>query len=199
MPELEPITRREKYLNALSDETQEIPEPVTREEMFLKKAIESSGGGSSLPEVTSEDNGKVLGVVEGAWGKMDIPTELPTVTSSDEGKVLTVNSSGDWVAQTPSGGKITLICDLAGGGKYNLPNNMTQQDVKTMLDNGSEIEVKTIITTGMDRIFRRCYLNNNTYEFITMYYESNKFYVSYFTIENNDNTQIKPLSTNISN
>lgn len=32
------------------------------------------GGGSSLPSVTVSDNGKVLGVVEGAWAKMDAPS-----------------------------------------------------------------------------------------------------------------------------
>ena len=34
---------------------------------YLNKA--ESGGGSSLPAVTSEDNGDVLTVVEGAWDK----------------------------------------------------------------------------------------------------------------------------------
>lgn len=34
----------------------------------------SGGGGSSLPSVTSEDNGKVLGVVNGAWDKMAVPS-----------------------------------------------------------------------------------------------------------------------------
>ena len=33
-----------------------------------------SGGGSSLPSVTSEDNGDVLGVVNGAWDKMAAPS-----------------------------------------------------------------------------------------------------------------------------
>ena len=32
-------------------------------------AISGGGGGSDLPEVTSEDNGDVLTVVEGAWAK----------------------------------------------------------------------------------------------------------------------------------
>lgn len=31
------------------------------------------GSGSSLPTVTADDNGKVLGVVDGAWDKMDAP------------------------------------------------------------------------------------------------------------------------------
>lgn len=35
---------------------------------------------SGLPDVTASDNGKVLGVTNGAWGKMSVPTqeaELP--------------------------------------------------------------------------------------------------------------------------
>lgn len=37
-------------------------------------AKNGGGGGSDLPEVTSADNGKVLGVVEGSWNKMDAPS-----------------------------------------------------------------------------------------------------------------------------
>lgn len=37
-------------------------------------ARNSGGGGSDLSEVTAADNGKVLGVVEGSWNKMDAPS-----------------------------------------------------------------------------------------------------------------------------
>ena len=60
------------------------------------------GGGAGLPAVTADDNGKVLGVVEGAWGKMELPesgdSELPAVTGADNGKVLTV-VNGAWAAE----------------------------------------------------------------------------------------------------
>lgn len=49
-----------------------------------------------LPDVTSSDNGKVLGVVNGVWNKMAVPGGLPVVTPSDYDKILTVNSSGAW-------------------------------------------------------------------------------------------------------
>ena len=46
-------------------------EPVTRIEKLLSEIEENtrSGGGSSLPAVTSDDNGNVLTVVEGEWAK----------------------------------------------------------------------------------------------------------------------------------
>ncbi|GEM_PF-1672811 len=60
------------------------------------------GGGAGLPAVTGDDDGKVLGVVEGAWGKMELPesgdSELPEVTGADNGKVLTV-VNGAWAAE----------------------------------------------------------------------------------------------------
>lgn len=55
----------------------------------------SGGGGSSLPAVTSSDDGKVLTVVNGAWDKAAVPTELPSVASTDNGKFLEV-VAGQW-------------------------------------------------------------------------------------------------------
>lgn len=50
-----------------------IPEkPITRQERYLDAiAKKGGGGGSALPAVTSADNGKVLGVVDGAWAVED--------------------------------------------------------------------------------------------------------------------------------
>lgn len=61
--------------------------------------LPASGGGASLPSVTAADNGKVLGVVNGAWAVMEIPEELPSVSASDNGKVLKV-VDGDWAVGT---------------------------------------------------------------------------------------------------
>lgn len=58
------------------------------------------GGETELPEVTSDDNGKVLGVVEGAWNKVTPPEGLPAVTSDDNGKILKV-VNGEWAVVTP--------------------------------------------------------------------------------------------------
>lgn len=92
----DPITRREQYLNIAAGGTGSLPSsPITREEQYLAAIAEGGGGG--LPPVTSEDNGDVLGVVNGVWGKMAAPGGLPPVTSSDNGKVLAVED-GSWAA-----------------------------------------------------------------------------------------------------
>lgn len=47
-----------------------------------------------LPDVTSEDNGKVLKVTEGSWG-VGSDNSLPDVTSEDNGRLLQV-VNGSW-------------------------------------------------------------------------------------------------------
>ena len=42
------------------------------------------GGGSSLPSVTDSDNGKILGVVDGAWAKMPAPSGNINWTTTEQ-------------------------------------------------------------------------------------------------------------------
>lgn len=81
------------------------------------KPFTNAGGGSSLPEVSGSDNGKVLTVVSGAWDKAT-PASLPAVTSSDNGKVLTAYS-GQWTKANPKiGMKVERIGVQDWGNEY---------------------------------------------------------------------------------
>ena len=57
------------------------------------------GGGSSLPEVTTNNNGQVMTVVDGVWTAQTPASGLPDVTVDDNDKVLAV-SNGVWTIQT---------------------------------------------------------------------------------------------------
>lgn len=85
---MNPITRVEMFLNAAAGNEQALPDPVTREEVFLKAIVEAqSGGGGGLPSVSDADNGKVLTVVDGAWSPAD--------SGSSGGGVLVVHQNAD--------------------------------------------------------------------------------------------------------
>lgn len=82
-------TRIEKILRG-----EEIP-PIEDIDYFLKERLEDidrrideGGGGGGLPEITSEDEGKVLTVENGeaVWTES---TDIPTPSQLDDGKVLT--------------------------------------------------------------------------------------------------------------
>lgn len=81
---------------------------------------------ATLPPVTTADNGKVLGVVGGAWKAKDDETGdmLPHVTTSDNGKLLQV-VDGAWAAgksiddlYTEIDERIDKYIEEALGGEY---------------------------------------------------------------------------------
>lgn len=73
-------------------------------------AVEWSAVEDELPTVTSADKDKFLHTNDstGAVEWADAPSGMPAVTEQDAGKVATVNNSGVWVAQTPSGGRFVV-------------------------------------------------------------------------------------------
>lgn len=104
MSEIEPGTREEMYLAAISDQldgetvdTEHMIEPGSRKEAYLYDIAQKIGSTLELPAVTASDNGDVLTVKNGKWDKGEAPSGLPSVTSSDNGKSLRV-VSGDWAA-----------------------------------------------------------------------------------------------------
>ena len=89
--------------------------PINWNDIFRKKdgtlGTMEELGGSSLPEYSSSDAGKVLGVDdEGGLEWNDVPSELPEYSSSEAGKVLGVDNDGllEWndLPTPPTGTKI---------------------------------------------------------------------------------------------
>lgn len=87
MPEFEPRSRNEALLNAIRENTGGGTgsvdfEPRTRNEYLLNEIRKNTegGSGSGLPDVTAADNGKVLGVADGARGTVEQPLSLTAKT-----------------------------------------------------------------------------------------------------------------------
>lgn len=81
--------------------------PMSRIEKLL---LEGGGPGGKLPEVTSDDNGKILKVKDGAWDKGEDVSgdKLPQVSSQDNGKVLKV-VQGEWNIDEDEGDRLPVI------------------------------------------------------------------------------------------
>ena len=62
---MKPLTRKEFFMAKAAGQTVPDLEPITREEYFLNQIAENGGGGG-LPAITEDDEGKVLTVDEGA-------------------------------------------------------------------------------------------------------------------------------------
>jgi hypothetical protein len=117
---------------------------TTAEMLDAIEQIMNTGGG--LPEVTADDNGKVLSVVNGEWNKADAPAELPAVTSDDNGKVLAV-ANGAWGKADASGGNNDFVVTYTD-------NNVTVTADKTFAEIVAAIEA--------DKTVKAKYYDNNS-------------------------------------
>ena len=82
----------------------------------IRELARNGGGGSDLPDVTAADNGKILGVVEGSWNKMDAPSNGYNISSIETDTGLTFKGK-------------TIYCKLYEGEYYLTGENISLGEV----------------------------------------------------------------------
>ena len=99
--------------------------PKTADEAAISAAMKN-GGGSDLPAVTADDNGDILGVAEGAWGKVApvsyAPYDVPfSVTIGEQTTATTTATYADVIAAHNDGKLLRADCDLGNGSNVYYP------------------------------------------------------------------------------
>lgn len=103
-------------------------------------ARNGGGGGSDLPDVTVDDNGKVLGVVEGSWNKMDVPSNVVNYSTSEQ------NTGTKWIDGKDIYQK-TFVDDTTFTGTTTHSHYLTDSIIAN-LDEVIDIKTKAIIGGG---------------------------------------------------
>lgn len=79
----------------------------------------SSSAGSVLPDVTASDNGKVLGVVEGSWNKMDAPSGGVDYSTTEQ------DTGRKWIDGKNIYQKTIYYAGGTSGGTYTIPHGIS--------------------------------------------------------------------------
>ena len=99
------------YYVEIGGTSTDVEDVVTIPDMI--DAITALGGGSSLPEVTADDNGDVLTVVGGEWNKA-APSEAPfkiVEATSNNGTITFSNETQKSLYQYATSGKFLIVFD----------------------------------------------------------------------------------------
>ena len=122
---------RQKVIELLSDHVLSAIKVVANKRAVSHIVIEGNPDepGQWLPEVTIDDNGKVLMVINGEWdkGEIEVGNVLPDVTVDDNGKVLKV-VEGEWAAAEEGGG--------------------TDENVKQTVTNSGDVEYGVLLSNN---------------------------------------------------
>lgn len=158
---------------------------------------------AELPSVTSEDNGDVLTVVEGAWAKAEPATptsELPTVTSDDNGDVLTV-VEGAWAKATPSENVIIFEGTATNvDSTITLSNNKTNADIATAYNNGKIVEILVRQTSDNEVImhYQLGRKSGTDFKFFSFYYSGSDIYAYFASVTSSSvSTSISPTKVKL--
>lgn len=86
---MKPLTRKEFFMAKAAGQTVPDLEPITREEYFLNQIAENGGGGG-LPPIEEGDDGKVLTVSSGepVWASGGGGVSITQVEQTNEGEYL---------------------------------------------------------------------------------------------------------------
>ena len=95
---MEPITRQEKFYDAiLTGDTSELPDPITREETYLKAIAENGGGGGGTSNYNALSNKPQVNGVE-LRGDKSTENLIPIGTGlefDEQGRLAATGSGGD--------------------------------------------------------------------------------------------------------
>lgn len=155
---IKPKARAEYYLAKMGGQDVVMPEPILRDEYFLKDMADNITASMELPKVTAEDNGKVLAVVNGRRDKVMIGGGNANVLNTPAAFTLTENIER---VDIPSG--VTSIGNSAFRECHKL-NSVTIPEGVTSIGNGAfyecvaltGINIPNTVTSIGDAAFNSC-------------------------------------------